>query len=239
MRSPSLNFLSFAAIGLLVLGISSLGKADFKGTVFEDKKATKKIFTVENTTVESDAKVVSTTTYTDPEGKVMVVERGEYQVGVPAEKALIRLEVDHQQTSQKGSIEVKEGKIFFSVPSKGGSGSKKEDLKDGFVVSSTFQLFLRQNWEKLMKGETLKFRFGSWERMETVRFEVSKTAGGGEAEVELTMKPASFIIAAFVNPMKFRFAPDGSKLLRWEGRVPPKASSGPGWKDLEATIIYE
>ncbi|MFN7728679.1 MAG: hypothetical protein ACK5P7_05955 [Bdellovibrio sp.] len=60
----------------------------------------------------------------------------------------------------------------------------------------------------------------------------------GQKALVLRMKPSSFIIAALVKPIIFKYASDGSRLLEMNGRVAPKQKSGDSFKDLDAEVVY-
>ena len=52
------------------------------------------------------------------------------------------------------------------------------------------------------------------------------------------MKPSSFLVGMLVDPVYFTFESGTGKLVRLEGRVPPKVRAGKGWRDFDARVEY-
>jgi hypothetical protein len=101
---------------------------------------------------------------------------------------------------------------------------------------------VKENFEALKKGDTIAFRFGVWDRQETVGFEIFKTGTEKIGDLEalvLKMKPSSFLISALVKPIFFKFSlAQPVRLLEQNGRVAPKIKSGDSYKDLDAEVVY-
>ncbi len=155
----------------------------------------------------------------------------------------VQFEVEELQTKKKGLIKVKGEKVFFKYYENGKLDKEDDEkLKKNFVVPSTLISYIKKNWETLANGDTVKIRFGVWSRAETVGFKLFKerTFKDNETEViEIKMKPSSFIIAALVDPLFFRFNKAGTRLLTMKGRVAPKKKKGKKWKDWDAEGVYE
>lgn len=222
----------------LSFGLFSLNaSADYSGTLYEQgSKKEKVLYTLESKSTVADTKETIHNVYKDTEGNVVIDQTVVLDGGKVVTDTLTQ-----NQTNQKGLIEVKDGKIFFTKESDGKSTTKEEKLKDTFVVAATFQKFVRDNWEAVAGGKEIEFRYGVWDRQETVGFEIFKvgTEKVGELDaVVLKMKPSSFIISALVKPIIFKFAADGSRLLEMNGRAAPKRKDGNSWKDLDAEIVY-
>jgi hypothetical protein len=220
--------------GLLLAG---LAHADYSGVVYEQGSNQKNVlyhFTAKVS--EKDGKEDVVATFATPDGAEAVVDHATLDNG-----QVVRDEIQQKQTGQSGLIEVRDGKIYFSKTVDGKTSTSDEKLKDTFVVSANFQRFLKDHWEAIAGGKTVAFRYGVWDRKETVGFEIFKTGTDkiGDKEVlVLKMKPSSFLIAALVKPIYFKFAADGSHLLEMNGRVPPKRKAGDSWKDLDAEVVY-
>lgn len=210
---------------------------NYTAVVYEQNSSKQKElykFKVQTTSV--DGKDEISAQYTDLDGNVVIDQKT-----VLEGSKIVRDEIQQKQTNEVGIMEVKDGKIFFSKTSDGKTKTKEEKLGDTFVVSSNFQRFVKDNWADISAGKTVAFRYGVWDRQETVGFEIFKTGtetiGSNEALV-LKMKPSSFIIAAIVNPIIFKFKADGSALLEMNGRTAPKKLEGKKYKDLDAEIVY-
>lgn len=225
-----------AIVAFLVFSLAA--HADFNAEIFETgSNKTKKIYSFSNQVVDKDGISEVTTVYKDTEGKVVVEEKAWLK-----KTDLVKMEYKQNQMNQTAAIEVKNGKVVFTKTVEGKIKTSDESLKMPLVISSSFSRFVSENWSKIMSGEKINFRFGSWERMETVGFEVFKIGEGkigDQPVVEVKMKAANFIIAAIVDPLIFKFASDGSKIIEMSGRVAPKKLSGSNWKDLDADVVYK
>ena len=180
---------------------------------------------------------ISESQYTDPAGNIIIEEHSERE-GIKLKK----FQIDHKQTGRKGSIEVNGGKISFSFED---NGKKKkietEDLPNNFVVGPTLAAYVLTHWSELLNGKTIDIRFGVWDRQETVGFSLFKIGQekiGGKDVILLKFKPTSFVIAALVDPVIFKFSSDGKELVSMIGRVPPKFKVSDKWKDLDAEVLY-
>lgn len=226
-----------AAFFVLISFFSVWTFADYTGDLFQQgSEKQKKIYTFEMHSSEADGQLNTHGIYKDLEGNIVVEEKATLQGS-----EIVRYEIDQKQVDQQGLIEVKEDKIFFTKTADGKTKTTDEKLRKPLVSSANFQKFVKDNWQALSKGDEVSFRYAVWDRQETVGFELFKTGmgkSGDEDVIVLKMKPSSFIIAALVKPIIFKFAADGSKLLEMNGRVPPKKKDGSTFKDLDAEVVY-
>lgn len=223
---------------LTVVFVLGLQAQAYKGALYEPGSGKKKLLYNMDVTITPGAGSIAhvAVTYVDTDGKAVV----EQKITVDGSK-IITDQVTHHQTGQKGLIEVKEGKVFFTKTADGKTTTKEEKIEDTFVTSGNFQRFVKDNWAEIMKGETISFRYGVWDRQETVGFKIFKDGevkDGDKTLVRVKLKPSSFIIAAIVNPLIFTFPANGEHILEMVGRVPPKQKSGDKWKDLDAEVVY-
>lgn len=217
--------------GLLFL--ANAASADYSGEMYEiGSNRGKKLYSVkvEQKAVGDQEETLATVTGAD--GKVALIEKT-----LLKGNEVVKFEMDHKQLETTASIDVGADKILFT---KTKDGKKKEDdekKKDTFVITGNFQKFIASRWDQLSAGKTVEFRYGVWDRMETVGFEIKKIGEDGKLVV-LKMKPSSMIIAALVNPIEFKFSADGKRLHEMKGRVGPKQNVGGKWKDLDAEVVY-
>lgn len=220
-----------------ILFVSYHARADFTAEIYEmGSQKQKKIYTISNHQEEKDGITESTSIFKDSQDQVVVEERSKLKG-----TEVLSYEIQQKQIETVGFVEVKEGNIHFSKTKEGKKESDSEKLKLPFVISMSFQKYVKENWKDLLSGKTLEFRYAAWERKETVGFELKKTGVETSGDQELTvlvMKPSSFIIAALVKPITFKFKSDGSQLIEMKGRVAPKQKSGSSWKDLDAEVVY-
>lgn len=231
MKSVLFAIVSFSL--LAVFAEASTHHADYYE---QGKTEGAKLYTSTNVTEGKDGVDISTITYKDPDGNVV----GEEKYWLNGSK-ITRAEIQQKQTGQSAVIEVKDGRVYFEKTEDGKTKKSDERQEDTFVMSGNFQRFVKDHWADLSEGHKVEFRFGVWDRRETVGFELSKIGDSesqGQKTITLKMRPSSFLIAALVKPLEFRFAADGSHLLQSSGRIAPKKKSGSGWKDLDAETVY-
>lgn len=232
-------FINRMIFAFLIGGTLSAKSEIVTGKVFKKDSAQKEIlFDFKNTISDNNGMTMSEAQFMSPSGEVAVVEKSERQ-GINLKK----YEIDHKQTGRKGSITVEGKKVFFNFEENGKKKSEvTEELKDNFVVGHTLVSYVSQHWKELLEGKKIDIRYGVWDRQETVGFSLFKT---GEEKIEgqdvvlLKFKPSSFIIAALVDPVIFKFSADGKSLVGMVGRVAPKKKDGNSWKDLDAEVTYK
>lgn len=215
----------------------AVAQANFTAKLYEQgSKKEKLLFTQEAITTFADGLEMLKMTYKDPAGNVIIDQTTTLKDG-----EIVRDEIDQKQINEKGLIEVEGDQIKFTKTASGKTTTETEKKKSTFVISANFGRFVHSKWADIMAGKTVEFRYGVWRRQETVGFEVKKTGTGqheGTDYVTIVMKPSSFVIAAIVDPIDFKFSTDGSKLFYMNGRVPPMKQKGEKWTDLDAEVYY-
>jgi len=176
-----------------------------------------------------------TAQFKDLEGQLLIEERATLK-GLAVEK----IEIDQNQMNVKAVITFDGKTAKFSKTEGEKTKTSDENVKGDFVTSANFQRYVAAKWKDLSEGKTVSFRYGVWERMETVGFQLTKMKDdAGAGLTTLIMKPSSFIIAALVNPIEFKFTSDGTKMMEMKGRLQPKRLEGSKWKDQDGVVIYK
>lgn len=179
-----------------------------------------------------------TETFTDPSGKEVVRMDGDFKDG-----KIYSYTLNQPQTGVKGMIDVKDGHANFSYQEAGKSPKTSDEKLDGvFVIGLSFKNFIKDNWDKLLKGDDAVMRFGVPERQETVGFKFFKDKEmkmDGKDIVVFEMKPTSFVIAAIVKPLFFYYDKNSGNLIEFIGRTIPKEKDGNSFKDLDAETVYD
>jgi len=213
------------------------------GTIYEMSSGTNKVlFTYKRTGERSNTFVHIVCDYFYPNGSLaaretLVMNRG----------SLVSFHLDERQTGAQGSSIVVDGsrpKLMFDW-TEGGSTKKKTDseaLQANTLVGDTIPYFIVEHWDKLMRGQSVDFRFIVSDRLETVGFKFVKESDvmwNGKSAVRLRMEPSSIIIRQLVDPLFFIVEKDGAhRVLEYVGRITPKQRDGSKWKDLDARTIY-
>jgi hypothetical protein len=154
---------------------------------------------------------------------------------------LLKYEIDQKQIKSKGTIEVKDGRIYFTKDVDGKIKTDDEKLGKSLVVSSNFPRVIKDHWSEFLENKDVDIRFAVWDRLETVGFTLSNQGTeeiDGRKCVKIKMKASSIIIAAIVRPLYLYFTEDGAHLVKLDGRVAPKKKNGDHWDDLDAEVYY-
>lgn len=228
---------------IIILSLLGLLNSAFAGVVTgevfkKDSNRKELLYNFKNNISESSGVTKAEAQFVQPGGTVAVIETSEREGA-----KLKHYEIEHKQTGRKGSIVVDGNKVKFNFEENGKKKSEEtEDLKDNFIVGHTLVPYVSSHWKEIMEGKTIDIRYGVWDRQETVGFSLFKV---GQEKIDdkdailLKFKPTSFIIAAIVDPVIFKFSTDGKELLGMVGRVAPKRKDGNRWKDLDAEVVYK
>lgn len=141
------------------------------------------------------------------------------------------------QLGQSGSVRVEGDQVSFRLVGPEGERSKSERQSNPVVVGPTLVGYIFRNLDGLSAGRKLPVRFAVLDRLETIGFDLeSVEAPAGQTRVR--MKASNFFIARLITPTYFTFDTSSRKLLRIEGRVPPKLPDGGRLRDLDARVEY-
>lgn len=205
----------------------------FKGEI-QDKAERRLLYNYRRTVTRGDNTVVVKREFLGTDGSLAATETVTYDGG-----RVVKMELDHKQTGELGFFEIKGDKVYFSLTKDGKTKQADEALESNTVSTDETSPFIQKNWDALMKGETLNIRFPVISRLETVGFKFFKDREDGKY-VYVKMKPSSFVIAALVKPLTFKFEKEGEqRLIEVDGRVTPKRREGNSWKDLDAIFVMK
>jgi hypothetical protein len=149
----------------------------------------------------------------------------------------LRRFVEYQhQLGQVGRVELTGGIATFTLVEGSTERTCSETVTDPVVVGPTLYGFIRQHWSPLMAGERLPIRFAVPSRLETIGFELERTAADA-GEVTIRMRPTSPLIALVVAPLVITWTEAGA-LLALDGRVPTRLPVDGQWRDFDAHTEY-
>ncbi|MCX7978192.1 MAG: hypothetical protein N2578_04235 [Bdellovibrionaceae bacterium] len=226
---------------ILLLSFASQGQMKFKADIFNlgSNWSGDQISTLEVEHRLEGEQLKTLATYRGHGGEEQFIDEG---ILTAADKSIVEFRIQQKQTGESGKVKVEGRKVFFEyTDAKGKTKKAEETLQQPLVASINILYFIRNNWNRLMAGESVPVRFAVWDRRETVGFEFTKMgtkSHGGQELVEIRMKPSSFIIAALVDPIYMWFTADGSKIQLLKGRVPLKKRDGGKWTPLDAESRY-
>jgi hypothetical protein len=226
-------------VATVTSGFSLMAAADYSGEIFAEGSAkTTKLFHLENRSMTlPDGDMELKSTFTDLKNEVVLIENAkikgsDFQI----------LEIEQKQLGEKASIEHRGEDLKFTLTrANGKTETASEKVKGKVLVPLTFMRFVAENWADFEANKTIPFRFAVWSRKDTVGFEMYKIGdeGLGDAKVMiLKMKPSSFVIAALVKPLVFKFSYKDKLLLNSVGRVGPMQAQNNEFRDLDAEVVY-
>jgi len=222
----------------------------FVGTIFEMSPNPKKVlFKSERTASRAGSRVQVLCDYTAADGASVAHEKMVYE----ADK-LATYELNELQTGDKGSVAVRPDpknpaklRVYFEfIPGQGGEAKKKansEALEKETLVDDMIPAFISSQWNTLMSGAPVKFRYIALSRTETVGFKLtreSETNCQGARAVRIKMEPTSLIIAQLVDPLFFIVEKnEHHRILEYIGRTTPVIKKGNKWADLDAVTDFD
>jgi hypothetical protein len=119
---------------------------------------------------------------------------------------------------------------------------KAQNLPPDIVFDDTLYPFMLAHWDELMRGNTVNFRFISFEWERTFAFHLVKTAEyarHGRTVEQLRMAPDSLLVAALVDPLIFNVEKDAPhRMVSYIGRTTPRIQRGDSWKYLDAETVF-
>lgn len=193
-----------------------------KATIADREKPEEILFFLERKAELRDNKVYASNVFTHPTEGIWAREDLVFTDGAPEA-------FTQDRPSQKIKCEMRvEGKKLRFTRWEDGRIVKtdSEEIDDLLLIPDQIVPFAHQNWELLMKGETLKFRLALPCRLETIGFKLfhdSDSVVDAKPVHVFRLKPRSFIIAALAPVIEFRFdkAPP-HVLVQYIGHILPQ-----------------
>lgn len=243
--------LSLAAIALLTLSAFGAGIAskyeqpEFHGATIYARGSDRKtiLFKLHRVTSHAGNYLNVSRDFTYPDGKVAVREHVSYDGN-----NLVACDQEDLQTNAKGTVKVvsdgNESKLVLEYTTKAGKHkSNTERFSPDTVNNDMFWPFLLTHRNEIINGQSVKFRYIAFTRVETVGFEFIKEGESrvdGKPVVIVKMVPSSSIIAAFVDPLIFTMEKNPPyEVLYYDGRTPMKIKQGEKFKELDALTVFE
>ena len=180
-----------------------------------------------------------------PDGTLAARESVVYENG-----RLATCQLEELQSGAGGSAEVRpnpqnrnERQIAFEFTQEQARKTGVERFDADTLINDMVGPYLKDHWDALKDGASLKFRFAVIPRAETVGFRLTRqgdTTRDGVPAVVLRMEPASWIIARLVDPLFFTVEKGGQhRVLEYVGRTTPRIRNGSGWEDLDALTVFD
>jgi hypothetical protein len=214
--------------------VTARGAAVYVGTVFPLKAATDApSFTYERRVDDAGRHLVSTHVTRDASGAIALAESATHA----PDYRLSSYELHANQLGQRGSIVVENGRVHFRLIDEGGERTRVERQPGAVVVGPTLVGYIVRHLGELRASKVLEVRMAVLDRLETLGFELQAVeAKPGQTRVR--MRASSFLVGLAVDPIHFTFETESGRLVRLEGRVPPKVRKGDRLHDFDARVEY-
>jgi hypothetical protein len=234
-----------AAIFLWLLNGSFVHAADYlepkvlTGTIYEfgSKQV---LFFFKRTATNSGNTIRVSREYSRPDGALAAREEVVYESG-----KLSSYQLEELDRGIKGSAIVRpdQQKIVFNFVQGKMEKTDSEKIQKDVLVGDMVAPFIADHWSELMSGAAVKCRQVAVSRVETVGFKFvkeSETIWQGKPAVIIKMEPTSFIIAQFIDPLRFTIEKDGAHhVLQYTGRVTPSLRKKDKWEDVDALTVFD
>jgi hypothetical protein len=221
--------------------LSALADEVVKGKIF-DPESGKLLFQYENKKGSTGAVTFSHTRYQElGTGDPVVEEDMLFENG-----KLKSYKYNQLQTQESGTIEIKDGKVFYNYIEQGKASTDDEKFEEGMIVPDQIEDVVRDSWKQLEAEESVKIRILLLERQNSVGFKLFKDKDRdykGKPATDIVMKPSSIFIAAVAPSFRVTVEKDSPhRLLEIQGRLPvrmpkvnpPKKRSD--WKAIDARV---
>lgn len=210
------------------------GEPIYFGSVYPlGEEAASPTYVYERRVAEQGGSLVSTHITREPSGAVAMAESATHD----ARYALTDYVLHGDQRGRSGTIHVEDGRVVYRLTEDGETRTAVEEQDGTVVVGPTLVGFIATHLDALRAGETFVVRLAILDRMETIGFELANEPAAPR-ETRIRMTPTSFFIGLAVDPIHYTFETSTKKLVRLEGRVPPKRRVGDRLDDFDARVEY-
>jgi hypothetical protein len=218
--------------------ITSHGRSIYFGDVYpltlSPNASQAPMFVYERRVEEREGSLLSTHLTRDPStGGIVLAESAVHSTSY----ALSEYTLLGNQLGQSGSIRVEGEKVIFRWTDGAAERTHVETQRGTVVVGPTLVGYIVQHLAELRENRSFVVRFAVLDRLETIGFELSSVAAG-PGQTRVKMKPSSFVIGLIVDPLYFTFDTATDKLIRLEGRVPPRERRADRLYDFDARVEY-
>jgi hypothetical protein len=223
-----------------------LEPAHLTGTIYEkDVSPLRALFTFRRTAKQDGSATVVSREYAYPDGRPAARETVRYE-----RNELVRVELDELQIDAKGKaflqrVEGGSQKTLIQFEYQTGSGPKAKisssvETQQGVVlVNDMIPGFLVANWDDLIQGRVVRFRYLVIPRLETIEFKLDKTETTqlqGRSVVRVRMRPVNRVSQMMIAPIVFTVESDAPhRILQYTGRTTPRIQRGARWQELECS----
>ena len=164
-----------------------------------------------------------------PSGEPMLLHRATHSEAYEVSA----FEVISAQTGVSGEMRVEDSRVSFSVTTNGRTQTRSEPRRQPVVVGPTLFGVALRHWDALVAGEPGPLRFAVVERLRTYAFTLRHLSSDAET-TSFELRADQRLVRASVPPMVITFDTQTRRVVRYQGRVPPKDQG----RDLDARVEY-
>ncbi|MEE2638274.1 MAG: hypothetical protein VYE68_13710 [Acidobacteriota bacterium] len=201
-----------------------------------DDDATTPLFTFERVVSPTSEGTVAEVRFRDAAGDVAAVEQVTYAAGTVTRYELVQYQVDARYT-----MTVNGDQAVFESERKGELSRTRRDWTADTLTIDELRPFVSTHWDRLMQGETIRFRLVALDRARIIDFRLTRkeiVTYQNEPAVALRMEASRLFIRWLAPEVDLFFTPDGETLLESRGPLPLKLRAGNEWIDLDARMVW-
>jgi hypothetical protein len=150
-----------------------------------------------------------------------------------------RMDVANAQTGISGSVVSSQGgtHLEYTLNDNGRVSTASQDVRDPVVTGPSLHGFIRQHWDQLALGRTLRVRLIVLDRKTSYGFDL-RMMRQADGMTTFSATPSSALVRLVIKPLLVTFSDSARGLVRYQGRVPPKRAVGAKLKELDARVEY-
>jgi hypothetical protein len=221
-----------SSISVRTLKLYEIGKTD--GPLLYTQKIRKQKL--------ANRRVSTYTSVFDPKGNLVFSET------ILSEGSMPLYQSDEvQQTKRFLNLEVKEERVYLRTRGLNSENDEKpaeddEALPENLITGALAEDFILENWDALMKDETVYAKLAVMELREIIKFKFWKkqmTTKNGREVMEVMMKPSSFLVSLIVDPIHIFMDLKEKKMVHYIGRTPLWKFTNGKISALDAEIVFD
>lgn len=187
---------------------------------------------------EPDGSVHSVAVFSDSQGPQVTEESWELK------GKLVKAKIHNRVLGTQSSVEVHGNKLIYKTQYDDGTTKVSDaDAEPHLVVSTTLMAYLRPHFAKILAGEKVQIKLAVLDRRDSFTFNIQKIKSDqtlkGESVAVLEMSPASLIVKAVVDPVRFFINLNSGALFAFEGRSALRRKVGEKYKEMEVKTLYQ
>lgn len=139
---------------------------------------------------------------------------------------------EHSEVTRQGE------QLIFKQNWKGEHRTQAEPYTSNFVIGPLVLSYIQEHWIELKNGKELPIRYGVPDHLRTYGFNLKIDPMPDAFGQVITMRASSFFIRFFIDPISFKFSPDGKTLHAITGRALPVTAEGNKPRPIDSEMVF-